>query len=58
MGQLHTLTSALDGGECSASRPGRFTPGTYWMPVWTLEPVWTRWQIGKKKNLFLATAVN
>jgi hypothetical protein len=22
----HSLTSALDGGECSASRPGRFTP--------------------------------
>jgi hypothetical protein len=21
------LTSALDGGECSASRPGGFTPG-------------------------------
>jgi hypothetical protein len=30
------LTSALDGGECSASRPGRFTPGekapgTHWI---------------------------
>jgi hypothetical protein len=23
----HSLTSALDGGEWSASRPGRFTPG-------------------------------
>jgi hypothetical protein len=23
---IHPLTSALDGGECSASRPGRFTP--------------------------------
>jgi hypothetical protein len=23
---MHTLTSALDGGEWSASRPGRFTP--------------------------------
>jgi hypothetical protein len=23
---MHYLTSALDGGECSASRPGRFTP--------------------------------
>jgi len=22
----HSLTSALDGGEWSASRPGRFTP--------------------------------
>jgi hypothetical protein len=24
---LPFLTSVLDGGECSASRPGRFTPG-------------------------------
>jgi hypothetical protein len=24
---LHALTSALDGGEWSATRPGRFTPG-------------------------------
>jgi hypothetical protein len=23
---MHSLTSALDGGERSASRPGRFTP--------------------------------
>jgi hypothetical protein len=35
---MHTLTSALDGGEWSASRPGRFTPrerapGTYWVGV-------------------------
>jgi hypothetical protein len=34
---LHTLlTSALDGGEWSVSRPGRFTskdrtPGTHWI---------------------------
>jgi hypothetical protein len=32
----HSLTSALDGGEWSASRPGRFTPkerapGTHWI---------------------------
>jgi hypothetical protein len=32
----HSLTSALDGGECSVSRPGHFTPGertlgTHWM---------------------------
>jgi len=32
----HSLTSALDGGEWSASRSGRFTsrertPGTYWL---------------------------
>jgi hypothetical protein len=35
----HYLTSALDGGEWSASRPGRFTlresaPGTYWRGGW------------------------
>jgi hypothetical protein len=34
-----TLTSALDGGEWSASRPGRFTPkerasGTHWIGGW------------------------
>jgi hypothetical protein len=33
------LTSALDGGESSASRPGRFTPGeiapgTHWIGSW------------------------
>jgi hypothetical protein len=33
------LTSALDGGEWSASSPGRFTPrertlGTYWIGGW------------------------
>jgi hypothetical protein len=35
----HSLTSALDGSECSASRPGRFTPrerasGTHWVGGW------------------------
>jgi hypothetical protein len=35
----HSLTSALDGGERSASRPGRFTPretapGTHWIGGW------------------------
>jgi hypothetical protein len=25
------LTSALDGCECSASHPGRYTPGTHWI---------------------------
>jgi hypothetical protein len=35
----HSLTSALDGGEWSASRTGRFTPkertpGTYWIGGW------------------------
>jgi hypothetical protein len=33
------LTSALDGGEWSVSRPGRFTlgeraPGTHWIECW------------------------
>jgi hypothetical protein len=38
--QLHAfLTSALDGAEWSASRPGRFTlrelgPGTHWIGGW------------------------
>jgi hypothetical protein len=38
--QLHTfLTSALDGSEWSASRPGRFTPrerapGIHWIGDW------------------------
>jgi hypothetical protein len=35
----HSLKSALDGGEWSASRPGRFTPrerapGTHWIGGW------------------------
>jgi hypothetical protein len=35
----HSLTAALDGGEWSASRPGRFTPrgrspGTHWIGGW------------------------
>jgi hypothetical protein len=35
----HSLTSALDGGEWSASRPGRFThreraPGVHWTGGW------------------------
>jgi hypothetical protein len=35
----HSLTSALDGGEWSASRFGRFTPmeralGTHWIGGW------------------------
>jgi hypothetical protein len=36
---IHSLTSALDGGEWSASRPCRFTPrerspGTHWIGGW------------------------
>jgi hypothetical protein len=48
--KLHAfLTSVLDGGELSASRPCRFTPreralGTHWIGGWVgSEPVWTRW---------------
>jgi hypothetical protein len=38
-GRTHSLTSALDGGECLASRPGCFTPrerapGTHWIGGW------------------------
>jgi hypothetical protein len=28
------FTSALVAGERSASRPGRFTPGTHWIGGW------------------------
>jgi hypothetical protein len=28
------LTLALVGGEWSAPRPGRFTPGTHWITGW------------------------
>jgi hypothetical protein len=40
------LTSALDGGECSASRPGRFTPGIHWRAP---ESVWTLWTTDKSR---------
>jgi hypothetical protein len=38
-GGVHSLTSALDGGEWSASLPVRFTPrernpGTHWIGGW------------------------
>jgi hypothetical protein len=29
-----SLTSSLVAGELSASRPGRFTPGTHWIGGW------------------------
>jgi hypothetical protein len=28
------LTSAISGGEWSASRPGSFTPSTHWIGGW------------------------
>jgi hypothetical protein len=52
------LTSALDGGEDSASRLGRFTPGkrtplpTGYEAEWAPEPVWTLWST--EKSLALA----
>jgi hypothetical protein len=33
--QNERTTSALDGVEWPVSRPGRFTPGTYWVVGWT-----------------------
>jgi hypothetical protein len=45
------LTSALAGGECSASRTGRFTPGekspTHWIGCW-VDP-----RAGLEKRKFL-----
>jgi hypothetical protein len=32
--QTHVLTSALVGGECSASNPRERTPGTHWIGGW------------------------
>jgi hypothetical protein len=49
------LTSALDGGEWSASRPGWCTPrekgaGTHWIGAgWAPEQVWTLWS--REKSL-------
>jgi len=46
--------TALDGGECSASRPGRFTLGKILLVTigqkagCILESIWTRWR--KEKN--------
>jgi hypothetical protein len=51
----HSLTSALDGGEWSASRPGRFTPrerasGTHWVLISNVKLVTClRWSYGKGK---------
>jgi hypothetical protein len=54
------LTSALDGGEWSASQPGRFTPrervpGTHWIEGGVgPRAFWTRWW----REKFLATFLN
>jgi hypothetical protein len=53
--QLHALlTSALDGGEWSLSRPDRFTPreralGIYWIGCW-VGPKSRSGRGGEKKN--------
>jgi hypothetical protein len=54
------LTSVLDGGEWSASRPGRFTSAER-SPVpneqeagWAPDPVWTLWS----RETFLAPSGN
>jgi hypothetical protein len=47
---LHScLTSALDGGECSTSRPGRFFTEKNSLAIeqkagWAAEPVWMFWR--------------
>jgi len=45
----HALTLALDGGEWSASLPGRFTPRERGPEAgWVPEPVWTQqWRRGR-----------
>jgi hypothetical protein len=52
------LTSAVDAGEWSASRPGRFTPGaralgTHWRRDWVF-PRADLDAMKKRKNLILA----
>jgi hypothetical protein len=53
----HSLTSALDGGEWSASRSGRFTPrerapGTHWIGGW-VGPSNTRSSVIKSRRMIL-----
>jgi len=51
---IHSLTSALDGGEWSASRPGRFITrqrdrGTRWIGSW-IDPRAGLDMVAKKKK--------
>jgi hypothetical protein len=51
--QIHIfLTSALAGGEWSASRPGRFTPRTHWIGGW-VDPTAGLDDVEKRKFLTL-----
>jgi hypothetical protein len=43
-GMNEFLTSALEGGEWSASRPGRFISGERDPAGWAPESAWTRWR--------------
>jgi len=52
----HSLTSALDGGKWSASRPGRFTPkekapGTHWIGDNVLSTVLVTYKKVKRKAI-------
>jgi hypothetical protein len=57
--QIHVfLTSALVGGECSASRPGRFnpvkrTPVSHWLGSW-VGPRTSLNDVDKRKFLILS----
>jgi hypothetical protein len=61
--QLHAfLTSELDGGEWSASRPGHFTlweksPGTHWTEDWVCTRAGLD-AVAKIKNPIIAPARN
>jgi hypothetical protein len=50
------LISAIDGVECSASRPGRFTPGTHWIRGW-VGPRAGLDNVKKKKNLLFLSGM-
>jgi hypothetical protein len=50
--QLHSfLTSALDGGEWSVSRPGRFTPEELWLTGGWVGPRDDLHVVDKRKTL-------
>jgi hypothetical protein len=56
------LTSALDGGQWSASRPGRFTPeewapGTHWIGGW-VGPRTGLDAVAKRKNPIIGPTGN